>query len=88
MSRALLVRFAAAGLPLLALATSCSGAPADVAAFSNDPLSPKQGYMLGLGVPDGWARASGDVVVAVLDDAVDLSHPDLRAEDLDEPERD
>ena len=63
----------------IALLAACSGAPADVAAFSNDPLSPKQGYMLRLGVPDGWARASGDVVVAVLDDAVDVAHPDLSA---------
>ena len=64
---------------LVCLLAACSGAPADVPAFSNDPLSPKQGYMVRIGVPDGWARASGDVVVAVLDDAVDVAHPDLGA---------
>ena len=64
---------------LVCLLAACSAAPADVPAFSNDPLSPKQGYMIGIGVPDGWARASGDVVVAVLDDAVDVAHPDLAA---------
>ena len=67
------------GAALLAFA-ACSASPADVPAFSNDPLSPRQGYMTRLGVPDAWSRASGAVVVAVLDDAVDLEHPDLRDE--------
>ncbi len=35
--------------------------------------------MVQLGVPEGWARASAPVVVAVVDDAVDIDHPDLRS---------
>ncbi len=56
---------------------ACSGPPSDVRPFSNDPLSVKQGYMLALGVPDGWPRASAPVIVAVLDNGIDFEHPDL-----------
>lgn len=64
---------------LLALLCACGGdIPDDVAPFSNDPLSVKQGYMLTLGVSPAWARERGSVIVAVIDNGVDTSHPDLR----------
>ena len=63
---------------LVALA-GCAAAPSDVAAFSHDPLSPRQGYMLDLGVPDAWQYARAPVVVAIVDTGVDLEHPDLQS---------
>ena len=63
----------------LALALGCGpAAPPDVEAFSADPGSTKQGYMLRLGVPDAWKAELGGVLVAVIDNGVDLDHPDLR----------
>jgi subtilisin family serine protease len=63
---------------LALLGVGCGdGAPPDVQAFSDDPLSIKQGYMLGLGVPGAWSRQRGSVVVAVVDNGVDLAHPDI-----------
>jgi subtilisin family serine protease len=52
--------------------------PDDVPAFTKDPLSTKQGYMVELGVPQAWERERGSVIVAVLDNGVDTSHPDLQ----------
>jgi serine protease len=51
--------------------------PADVAAFTNDPSSIKQGYMPRLGVSEAWKITRGNVIVAVVDNGIELTHPDL-----------
>jgi len=54
-----------------------SAAPPDIPAFTSDPLSVKQGYMPLLGVPKAWEITRGNVIVAVVDNGIELTHPDL-----------
>jgi len=45
----------------------------------NDPLFHLQPYLLAVHAPEAWAQQTGDanVVVAVLDSGIDVTHPDL-----------
>lgn len=64
---------------ILSLSVGCGPeAPDDVSAFSSDPGSTKQGYMLGIGAPEAWEAASGSALVAIIDNGVDVDHPDLK----------
>lgn len=65
-------------LALAALVCGCGpGLPPDVAPFTSDPGSSRQGYMLDLGVPEAWPIGEGGVLVAVVDNGIDTAHPDL-----------
>jgi len=46
----------------------------------NDPYYPKQWHLEAIHAPEAWAYTTGDpnIVVAVLDDGVDVNHPDLK----------
>jgi subtilisin family serine protease len=46
---------------------------------SNDPLSHVQFYLNALNVPQAWNKVtnSKEVIVAVIDDGVDINHPEL-----------
>lgn len=55
-------------------------APAVAATIPNDPLYRlDQGYLAEIHAPDAWELQTGDarVTVAVIDDGLDLAHPDL-----------
>lgn len=47
--------------------------------FSNDPLSYLQYYLKALNVPSAWAKVTNNktVTVAVIDDGLNINHPDL-----------
>jgi subtilisin len=65
-------------IALAAVACGCGPElPPDVAPFTSDPGSSRQGYMLDLGVPSAWAIGGGGVLVAVIDNGIDIEHPDL-----------
>ncbi|TAK26936.1 MAG: hypothetical protein EPO40_18320 [Myxococcaceae bacterium] len=65
-----------------ALLALCGCDSREVPAFSDDPESVRQGYMLGIDVPGAWRveRGRPEVVVAVIDNGFDVAHPDLRAQ--------
>lgn len=68
-----LIRFA-----LACVACGCGPAlPPDVTPFTSDPGSSRQGYMLDLGVPSAWPIGEQGVLVAVIDNGIDIEHPDL-----------
>jgi subtilisin family serine protease len=57
---------------LLALATTA------VALAANDPHRPEQWYLDRIGAPDAWPVTQGqDIVIAIVDSGVNLTHPDL-----------
>jgi subtilisin family serine protease len=63
---------------LASAACGCGpGLPPDVAPFTSDPGSSRQGYMLDLGVPEAWSLGEAGVLVAVIDNGIDIDHPDL-----------
>lgn len=56
------------------------GLPAPTPALPNDPFLNEQWHLLDFGLPQAWALETGkpDIVLAVLDSGVDLTHEDLR----------
>ncbi len=64
------------GLPGALLAATTTTAPME----TNDTFLSKQWYLDAIHAREGWRISTGspDVVVAVIDSAVDITHPDLR----------
>lgn len=64
-------------IPLMSPTCGCGAAPAGL--VPNDPLFPVEWGLQRINAPHGWTLTSGDpgVVVAVIDQGVELLHPDL-----------
>jgi subtilisin family serine protease len=69
---------------VVAIASAAAGMfvahPTPAAFAPNDPLWPEQWGAIAVGAPAAWtAQASSPVVIAVVDTAIDATHPDLAA---------
>jgi serine protease len=75
------VRFCVASLGLALVALLCGRAVAQTAPAPNDPLYSRQSYLTTVDAPAAWAVTTGDadVLIAIVDTGVDLTHPDLAA---------
>jgi len=76
------VRYAEPDYYLRPLSAPAPGTPP--AALPDDPLLNEQWHLLGFGVPAAWQLETGkrNVVLAILDSGVDLTHEDIRGRTL------